>query len=153
MLGGYIESFGVMLAGRVVFGLGGESLSVSQSAIVSKWFKGKELAFALAINLSFSRLGSVINGWIVPPVYNHTGDFGTAFLVGVFVTIFSLVMAIGLVIMDYKSDKIDGKTQMNLDDDKVRFKDLTKLPLSFWLITGSCVLSYMAIFPFLQVVT
>ena len=55
-----------MLAGRVLFGLGGESMSVAQSAIVSQWFKGKELAMALGLNLSISRLGSVINGIVIP---------------------------------------------------------------------------------------
>lgn len=29
MVGGFLQSFGVMLAGRVIFGLGGENLSVS----------------------------------------------------------------------------------------------------------------------------
>jgi hypothetical protein len=29
MIGGYQKSFGVMIAGRVIFGLGGESLSVA----------------------------------------------------------------------------------------------------------------------------
>lgn len=97
-----------MLAGRVIFGLGGESLSVSQSAIVSKWFKGKELAFALAVNISVSRLGSVINGWVVPPVYASTQSFGTAFLIGVFVCLFSYANAVFLVVLDKKADKIDG---------------------------------------------
>ena len=55
-----------MLVGRVVFGLGGESMSVAQSAIVSSWFKGKELAFALGVNLSVSRLGSVLNSNTIP---------------------------------------------------------------------------------------
>jgi len=66
MIGGYKRSFGIMLAGRVVFGLGGESMSVAQSAIVSKWFKGKELAMALGLNISISRLGSVVNGIVIP---------------------------------------------------------------------------------------
>ena len=66
MIGGYKKSFGIMLAGRVVFGLGGESMSVAQSAIVSKWFKGKELAMALGLNISISRLGSVVNGIVIP---------------------------------------------------------------------------------------
>ena len=70
MIGGYQKSFGIMIAGRVIFGLGGESLSVAQSAIVSKWFKGKELAMALGLNISISRLGSVINGMIVPKIYD-----------------------------------------------------------------------------------
>ena len=34
----------VMWIGRVVFGFGGESLSVAQSAMIAKWFVGKELA-------------------------------------------------------------------------------------------------------------
>lgn len=60
-----------MLVGRVVFGLGGESMSVAQSAIVSVWFKGKELAFALGINLSVSRLGSVLNSNTIPALYDN----------------------------------------------------------------------------------
>jgi MFS family permease len=34
----------VMYVGRIIFGFGGESLSVAQSAIIAKWFVGKELA-------------------------------------------------------------------------------------------------------------
>ena len=51
----------VMWAGRTVFGFGGESLSVAQSALIANWFAGKELAFALGLNLALARLGSVIN--------------------------------------------------------------------------------------------
>lgn len=67
--GGYKADYTIMLIGRVVFGLGGESMSVAQSAIVTVWFKGKELAMALGVNLSVSRLGSVINANTVPPLY------------------------------------------------------------------------------------
>lgn len=66
MFGGYSNSYDEMLAGRVVFGMGGESMQVAQSSIISVWFKGKELAFALGLNLSVARLGSVINGIVVP---------------------------------------------------------------------------------------
>lgn len=66
MLGGYAVSYEEMIAGRVVFGMGGESMQVAQSSIISVWFKGKELAFALGLNLSIARLGSVINGIVVP---------------------------------------------------------------------------------------
>jgi MFS family permease len=44
-------SWGVMLAGRVVFGMGGESLSVTMSALVARWFSGRELALALGPGL------------------------------------------------------------------------------------------------------
>jgi nitrate/nitrite transporter NarK len=58
----------MMLAGRAVFGLGGECMSVAQSSIVSVWFKGNELSFAMGLNLSVSRLGSVLNGIVLPRV-------------------------------------------------------------------------------------
>jgi MFS family permease len=66
MLGGYQHKYWLMLVGRVIFGLGGESMSVAQSSIVSIWFKGKELAFALGVNISVSRLGSVMNSNTIP---------------------------------------------------------------------------------------
>jgi hypothetical protein len=40
-----------MAAGRLVFGLGAESLIVAVTTIMGKWFKGKELSFAFGLNL------------------------------------------------------------------------------------------------------
>ena len=67
-IGASAESYWTVIAGRVIFGLGGECMTVSQSCIVSQWFKGKELAFAFGVNLSISRLGSVINGIVEPRI-------------------------------------------------------------------------------------
>jgi MFS family permease len=50
-----------MWLGRTIFGFGGESLCVAQSALIAGWFAGKELAFALGLNLALGRIGSVIN--------------------------------------------------------------------------------------------
>jgi len=50
-----------MWLGRTVFGFGGESLCVAQSALIASWFAGRELAFALGLNLALGRIGSVIN--------------------------------------------------------------------------------------------
>ena len=106
MIGGYKENYYLILMGRVIFGLGGESMGVAQSAIVSLWFKNKELAFALGINLTVSRLGSVANAAIVPGVYNSNG-LGAACMVGFMLCIFSLINAIGLVYLDKKAEKLD----------------------------------------------
>ena len=39
---------------------------MAQSALVTQWFRGKELAMALGINLSVARLGSVVNNTLSP---------------------------------------------------------------------------------------
>ena len=67
-----------MLAGRVLFGFGGESLTVAQSALVSVWFQDKELAFALGINLSIARIGGVINN-VLSPIFWTDGHFSLWF--------------------------------------------------------------------------
>jgi len=60
------HSFPIMLFGRFVFGLGGESISVAQSALVERWFSETELALALGATLSIGRVGSVINNAVSP---------------------------------------------------------------------------------------
>ncbi len=52
-------SLPAMLVGRLVFGFGGESISVAQSAMIERWFREGELALALGVGLSVARLGSV----------------------------------------------------------------------------------------------
>ncbi|MCK5573953.1 MAG: MFS transporter, partial [Bacteroidetes bacterium] len=48
----------VMAAGRLIFGLGAESLIVAVTTAIAKWFRGKELGFAFGLNLTIARLGS-----------------------------------------------------------------------------------------------
>ena len=73
-IGGYQNSYLIMMLGRFIFGLGGESMTVAQSAIVSAWFQGKELSFAFGINLSVARIGSSINGPVETSIANNGGD-------------------------------------------------------------------------------
>ena len=127
-------------------------MSVAQSAIVSKWFKGKELAMALGLNITISRLGSVVNGWVIPTIYNnnHMDKLGIALMVGFFVCVFSLVCAVLLTLLDRKADIVD-KTEAHQisEEDKFRWSDLKTFNLSFWLLCFSCVIVYTAIFPFI----
>lgn len=102
-MGGYQTNFDLMIAGRVIFGIGGESMCVAQSAIVSSWFKGKELAFALGINMSVTRLGAVLNSVVVPSLYDSYG-LGPALMVGFLICVYSLANAFGLVYLDKKAE-------------------------------------------------
>ena len=78
-------------------------MQVAQSAIVSAWFKGKELAFAMGLNLSVARLGSVINAAVVPTVYDQSG-LGMALTVGFILCCFSLACGIGMVVLDKRCE-------------------------------------------------
>lgn len=98
-----IKSWPIMLAGRVIYGFGGESLSVANAAVLSVWFKGKELAFAFGLNLSIARLGSVINNLVSPQLANGVG-IQFAFWFGVFLCAGSMASVIGVSIIDKAMD-------------------------------------------------
>lgn len=125
-------------------------MSVAQSAIVSSWFKGKELAFAFGINISISRLGSVWNANKCPEDYdNHSAAY--AFYFGFGICVFSLINAFGMVILDKYSEKKDGKAEVDEEnkEEPFKFKDILTFKLPFWLLTLSCVATYMTIFPYI----
>merc|ERR1719421_2703262 len=67
-----------MLVGRVLYGLGGENLTVASSALLARWFMGGDLAFASALVLSSSRLGSVVNNKLSPWFAREGGSCSTA---------------------------------------------------------------------------
>ena len=41
-----------MAAGRLIFGLGAESMIVAITTVIAQWFKGKQLSFAFGLNLT-----------------------------------------------------------------------------------------------------
>lgn len=82
-------------------------MGVAQSSIISVWFKGKELAFALGLNMTIGRLGSVANAALLPGVYETSG-LGMALFVGFCICVFSLMAAVGLVYIDKKATDSDS---------------------------------------------
>jgi MFS family permease len=51
----------LMVAGRLIFGMGAESMIVAITTVIARWFKGKELSFAFGLNLTIARLGSSLH--------------------------------------------------------------------------------------------
>lgn len=103
------QSWQLMYFGRFVFGLGAESLSVAQSTVLSEWFEGREVALAMGITLSVSRLGSIWNNLISPKVANaKNGGVESAFWLGAVFTSSAVIMG-GLIIF------VDARTKRKID--------------------------------------
>ncbi|KAG0327318.1 hypothetical protein BG004_002789, partial [Podila humilis] len=99
----------VMLFGRVVFGLA-ESLNVVQASITIKYFRGKELAMALGINLCVARLGTVLND-IVTPIIWSIANVPTAFWGGFVVCVLSCLSAVVVVSLDRQLSRRYNNTE------------------------------------------
>lgn len=136
----------IMAAGRLVFGMGAESLNVAVTAALARWFKGKELSFAFGINLTICRLGTfaALNSptWARAAYANWRWPFLIA--LG-----FSVFCVIGVVV--YWFMEVGAEKNYRLGEastDKVVFRDLFKFGVSYWFIVALCVTFYSAIFPF-----
>jgi MFS family permease len=57
-----------MVFGRFLIGLGAEALGIAANIFILKWFQGKELSFANALNLSLCRSASVLNTLLSPKI-------------------------------------------------------------------------------------
>jgi len=137
----------MMATGRLVFGLGAESLIVAVTTAIAKWFKGKELSFAFGINLTIARLGSfaALNSpsW-ASKYYEH---WQAALMISV---VFGVVCVAAAIIYWLLESNAEKKYQISNagPTDKVVFSDIFKFGVSYWYIVALCVTFYSGIFPF-----
>ena len=90
-IGIMLKSWSIMYFGRLTFGLGSDSFVVSNCALLSTWFHGKELAFAFAVNLAVSRAGSVMGNLLLPHIADHVSL--------VFASWFSVILCVCSIFM------------------------------------------------------
>ncbi len=142
-----------MIIGRILFGTGLETVCVMVSRTIVKWFKGYELALAMAINVGFGRLGSAGANFFGIDIANNTVSTGLLFaasLVGI-----SVIAFLAYMIFDIKFDKREKELTGDITasgDDGFKFRDLGDLLTnhSFMFIALLCVAFYAAVFPFVM---
>jgi MFS family permease len=136
----------VMATGRLIFGMGAESLQVAATTALARWFRGKELSFAFGLNLTASRLGTFAA--LNSPTWARAAyaSWRAPFLIALGV---STLCAVGAAI--YWAMEVWAEKNCSLgavSTDKVVFADLWKFGVSYWLIVALCIVFYSAIFPF-----
>jgi MFS family permease len=145
--------------GFFLFGLGAETSIVVISKVIVKWFKGKEIALALGMNIAIARLGMgaafflsprlIIDSTQTLPLWqNWTMPiwFG-ALLLGI-----GLLAFLVYTIWDIKFDQRVAERMETDPADEFKLSDLVKLLTnrSFIYISMLCVLFYSAVFPFMK---
>ena len=154
----------VSCLGFRIFGCGCEMAGTTVSKAIAKWFKGKEMAMAMGLEMSIARLGVFAAMWLSPMISNSFGDSGVAGVVSAPVLFGAVLLLIGLIfyfvfcVMDRKFDKqlkAAGEATEEASDEEFKLSDLGMIFKSkmFWLVAMLCVLYYSAIFPFQRFAT
>ena len=134
------------IAGRAIFGVGCESMGVVQTAILTHVFSGREIAFALALNISCARLATMTNDLLSPII---SSDLGTP---AVFITGFALTIA-GLICVVYLSRLLAQTDQVSPSSRSAvsMWVSTRQLGNTFWIVAIMCVSGYACILPFTSV--
>ena len=154
----------IAMFGFMIFGCGCEMAGTTVSKILAKWFKGKEMALAMGLEMAIARLGVFAAMWFSPMISQAFAIDGTNSITAPLLFA-SALLVIGLInffvftIMDKAFDKqlvAIGETTAEKDpEDEFHVSDLKQILSSkmFWIIALLCVLYYSAIFPFQRFAT
>ncbi len=147
----YSPSVKMSALGYALFGLGVEILGITGSRMVVKWFKGKEMAFAMALQVALSRLGMF---WVMYQAPRMAGDeqiVSRPVAFGAVILVFGLAAYLLYVVMDAKLDK-EETIDLSDEEEEFRLGDVFKLlgNKAFLYIAVLCVLFYSAVFPFMK---
>jgi MFS family permease len=137
--------------GYAIFGIGVEMCGITASKTIVKWFKGKELALAMGMEMATARMGAsaafFFSAMIAGNEPSRSVVVGCALLFIGMLTFLTYALT-----LDKKFDKemgLDGKVSA---EDEFKLRDLGKIVTNkaFWYISLLCVLFYSAVFPFLK---
>ena len=150
--------------GFIIFGCGCEMAGTTVSKILAKWFKGKEMALAMGLEMAIARLGVFAAMWLSPMISERFAVDGVNSVTAPLLFA-SALLVIGLLnffvftIMDKTFDNqlvaIGEATAEKDPEDEFHVSDLKQILTSkmFWIVALLCVLYYSAIFPFQRFAT
>lgn len=146
-----MASFGFM-----VFGCGCEMAGITVSKAIAKWFKGKEMALAMGLEMAIARLGVFAVFSVSPKIATQFDNSVVAPIA--FCTVLLIIGLINFIVfsvMDAKLDKQLGEAKSDEPTEEFKVSDLGRIFSSkmFWIVALLCVLYYSAIFPFQRYAT
>ena len=141
--------------GFAIFGCGVEMAGVTVSKGIVKWFKGKEMALAMGLEMAIARLG-VFAVFRLSPVLAEKGGVSLSVGVGTLLLLIGLLSFSVYFFMDRKLERQDASARDEADpEEEFKISDLKAIFTSktFMIVAGLCVLFYSAIFPFQKFAT
>jgi MFS family permease len=158
---GYKTQIIIGSIGFAVFGVGVEIAGITVSKIIVKWFKGKEMALAMGLEMATARMGTALALTVPVPLATALGFEGfpsisAPLMLGLGLLLAGFIAFIWYTFMDRKLDKsISAAATGEEEEESFRIKDILYIinNKGFWLIALLCVLFYSGVFPYLYYAT
>ncbi len=154
-------SLTIAYIGCMFFGLGSEIAGVAVTRSIAKWFKGRNVAFAMGLQLAIARLGCAA-AFILAPILCAEKPYGEVYTLGetarpAFVGLCLLLVG-GILwtffvaldgLRDSEMGVVDAKGKVK-EEDKFKFSDIIKVLTNgrFLMIALLCVFFYCCIITF-----
>lgn len=144
--------------GFAIFGVGVEVAGITVSKIIVKWFKGKELALAMGLEMATARLGTALALSTSVPIARAFHNVSAPILVCLIMLCIGLISFFIYTFMDKKLEASQAEAGINVnanatsDEEAFKISDIGKILTNkgWWYIAILCVLFYSAVFPFLK---
>jgi MFS family permease len=137
----------VMAAGRLIVGVGAESLAIATIAGNARWFRGKELSLSYGVKATIERFGTLsseTSPYWAAGAYTY---WQWPLLISVGFGGFCVLGAAIYWILEARGERrYELPAQGN--SDKIVWRDALSFSRSYWLIVLMCVTFYCGIFPF-----
>lgn len=151
----------VLMAGLgfAIFGVGVEIAGITVSKTIVKWFKGKEMALAMGLEMATARIGTGLAIGTSLPLAKYMGHVSGPVLIGLIMACIGMISFIIYIFQDKKLDaEIAAEKLANNDtsvEEAFKMKDIWQIISNkgFWYIAILCVLFYSSVFPFLKYAT
>jgi predicted MFS family arabinose efflux permease len=142
--------------GFATFGVGVETAGITVSKIIVKWFKGKEMALAMGLEMATARIGTTMAMVTSVPIARALHGVSKPILVCLIMLCIGMISFIVYTFMDKKLDKSiadeAGRHDSVESEESFSVKDIWYIISNkgWWYIALLCVLFYSAVFPFLK---
>ena len=145
--------------GFMIFGCGVEMAGVTVSKAIARWFKGKEMALAMGLEMAIARLGVFAVFRMSPALSTWANEaMPTVVTPVLFCTILLIIGLLTYTVFTFMDRKLEsqmGKSATDEPEEQFKVSDIGILFTSktFLIVAGLCVLYYSAIFPFQKFAT
>ncbi|OFY66920.1 MAG: oxalate:formate antiporter [Bacteroidetes bacterium RBG_13_43_22] len=141
--------------GFATFGVGVEVAGITVSKIIVKWFKGKEMALAMGLEMSTARIGTTLALWTSIPIAEALNGVSKPVLICLIMLCIGMISFFLYTIMDKKLDKSIADNGSTVSEESFKVSDIWFILRNkgWWLIAILCLLFYSGVFPFIKYAT